>query len=137
MRRSPVYPNASAPIRARPISASFSLASNRRFATWTSSAILLPFNAYRQRAGSDEVFARRKAALGASHGEGGRTEAAVVGDRSGDVTARARPTRRSCRLVFGLVLAHIPDEPDDLLGHEPADRAAGVDADDDSALAVE
>src|SRR5215218_4527644 len=30
-----------------PISASFSLASNRRFATWTSSAILLPFNAHR------------------------------------------------------------------------------------------
>jgi hypothetical protein len=43
IRRSAVYPNASAPIRAMPISASFSLASNRRFAIWTSSAISLPF----------------------------------------------------------------------------------------------
>jgi hypothetical protein len=47
MRSSAVYPNASAPIRAMPISASFSLASSRRFATWTSSAILLPFGAHR------------------------------------------------------------------------------------------
>jgi hypothetical protein len=30
-----------------PISASFSLASSRRFATWTSSAILVPFGAHR------------------------------------------------------------------------------------------
>jgi hypothetical protein len=30
-----------------PISASFSLASNRRFATWTSSTISVPFNAHR------------------------------------------------------------------------------------------
>src|SRR5215217_6956682 len=49
----------------------------------------------------------------------------------------ARATRRSCRLLFGLVLAHILDEADDVRGHEPADRAAGVDADDDPPLAVE
>src|SRR5215207_2856862 len=43
MRRSALYPNASAPIRAMAMSAGFSLASGRRFAIWTSSAILVPF----------------------------------------------------------------------------------------------
>jgi hypothetical protein len=47
IRRSALYPNASAPIRAMPISASFPLASSRRFATWTSSAISVPFGARR------------------------------------------------------------------------------------------
>jgi hypothetical protein len=42
-----VYPNASAPIRAMPISASFLLASSRRFATRTSSVISVPFGAHR------------------------------------------------------------------------------------------
>ena len=40
-----VYPNASAPIRAMPASASFSFASSLRFGTWTSSAIVLLFDA--------------------------------------------------------------------------------------------
>ena len=39
--------NASAPIRAMPISASFPRASSRRFATWTSSVISVPFGAHR------------------------------------------------------------------------------------------
>ena len=42
IRRSALYPNASAPIRAM-ISASFPLASSRRFAAWRSSDISVPF----------------------------------------------------------------------------------------------
>jgi hypothetical protein len=54
-----VYPNASAPIRAMPISASFLLASSRRFATWTSSVISVPFGAHRSPPGLPRPAPRR------------------------------------------------------------------------------
>jgi hypothetical protein len=50
IRSSALYPNASAPIRAMPISGSLPLASSRRFATLTSSAISVPFGAHRPHA---------------------------------------------------------------------------------------
>src|SRR5690348_1236217 len=48
------------------------------------------------------------------------------------------PVLRCCQLLAGLgVLAEVTGQAGDVLGDEPADGAAGVDADDDPAAGVE